>query len=209
MNRTKIIYDLIITYENTDNQMQMENVQEAAFTRGKNIFNDCSEYLGKSRNTLVDIYYHGKHLILNDLCRLAEYLDCNVYTFFHKFSVISKEEFLRVDTINKADEEKAVAAELYMQLENLRKNYTKEFFVWNIKNYVKEENDDLDDHKTWLRLAPPAWKLLMGICDAEREAVRVWMTVKKPKRIPVKELCEIATVLDMDVIDLLTKRIGE
>lgn len=210
MDRTKIVYDLIKKHIEVDSDTQKANITEAIYASGKDIHivNDLSEILGKSHHSISDIIGHHKKFVLLDLCKIAEFLNVNVYALLYPYQTYTKAEFLKTNEELNADPEFSIAGSLYIQAETLRKYHSKEFFVWNIRNFVKQPEDDIHNNKTFLKLSSVATKYAAEICGAETVTANSWMTPSK-KPAPMIDICKLATAMNVDIIDLLSKRTGE
>lgn len=211
MNRTEIIKDIVNTYNNTTWYTLRSNIETAIFASGKsiNIYNDFPVLLDKTKNTISDLWNHEKKFILMDVCKIAEFIGCNVYTLFYSFDSLLVSEFKKKDSENQKNEIFQKAGRMYIEAETLRKKGDKSIFIWNLRHYVNTEEYDMNIPYLYKKLAPKAIDLVMDACfpdirESKYETVRCWLTASRYPRIHMTDLIKVCEMTGIDIIDILS-----
>ena len=211
MNRTEIIKDIVTAYNNTSWYTIRTNIETAIFASGKsiNVYNDFPAVLNKTKNSVSDLWNREKKFILMDVCKIADYVGCNVYTLLYDFDSLLISEFKKKDAENKSNEVFKVAGKMYMEAETLRKKGDKSIFIWNVRKYVNTDEFDMSVPYLYKKLAPKAIELVMDTCDAKYETVRCWLTASRYPRIHMVDLIKVCEATGMDIIEILSVRAEE
>ncbi len=208
MNRTEIIKDIVTAYSNTSWYTLRSNIETAIFASGKpiSVYKDFPVLLEKSRNTVSDIWNREKKFVLLDVCKIAGYVGCNVFTLFNKFDSLLVNDFKMKDEENQKNEIFRNAGKLYIEVETLRKKGDKSILSWNIRRYVNTENLDMDVPYLYRSLSPKAIDFVMGVCGANFQAVRCWLSPSRDSRIHMVDLIKICEATGLDIMEILSVR---
>lgn len=193
MNKTKMILELYDRYNIQDKEIitkRLEQALELAKAKGISVTKRKAlpACTGRTWHAVASWFRDGKRIPLDDLCKLAEHMQYNVFAFLETGDFYSSNDYHNYHHPN--------AARIFLDAYNLQRITPKDIIVDNVERYYGTSEEMLSKHSSERQTR------VMGICGCSKQTYYAWFNRSRTNvKIPMIELCKLADNAGVEVFE--------
>lgn len=143
---------------------------------------------GRTWHAVASWFRDGKNIPLDDLCKLAEHMQYNVFAFLETGNFYQSNDYHNYNHPN--------VARIFLDAYNLQRITPKDVIVDNVERYYGTSEEMLSKHSNERQT------VVMGICGCSKQTYYAWFNRSRTNvKIPMIELCKLADNAGVEVFE--------